>query len=163
MKQSFDFTAKLRFYKERPVLRQARFALLDYAVARQRPFCVEAAAEALTLVFGSDASDLVEELIDGNQISCNADGEIAYLYPVSCEETDHRVRLADGREFWAMCAIDSLGSAATFNMDAQVLSVTKDTGEAVHAWVSPSRLERIEPEGLLVSYYDGWAKDGAVF
>gem|GEM_PF-5092416 len=60
-------------------------------------------------------------------IGSNNEGEICYLYPLSIPGTRHRARLADGREFRTICAVDSLGCAATFGMPVEAFSFCRDT------------------------------------
>ena len=158
MKYGFDFTAANKYRSINLDLKQARFVLIDYAIAHPVPFSIEQAKCLVTKAMGAKHSNIVDELIANNLISLNNDGVIAYLYPVSCVETVHRVKLADGREFCAMCALDTLGCAATFGMPVEIHSVTKDTQESVHAQITPNGINTINPPDLLVSYYDSWAE-----
>ena len=48
-------------------------------------------------------------LVDRDLVGLGPGNEIALAYPFSAQPTRHRVRLADGRGYWAMCAIDALG------------------------------------------------------
>lgn len=69
---------------------------------------------------------LLEEdgmVLDGTKVN--------FIYPVSALPTNHRVTLADGRTFTAMCAIDAIGAAFTFHQDTEVSSVSAVSGEPV--------------------------------
>ena|GEM_PF-2936655 len=143
MKHMFDFTAANKYRSLDPDLHRARFDLIDFAIARQKPFSVEQAKEIVAKTSHDKASTLLDELIQRNLIGLDTSEEIAYLYPVSCVETAYRVRLADTREFWAMCAIDSLGCAATFGMPVEISALTKDTNEAVYAKSRLTALARL--------------------
>jgi len=163
MRNDLEFTAANKYRKISPELQRARFSLIDYAIANPEPFSVERGGSVIAEALGDESRELLQSMIDRNLIGLNEDGDISYLYPVSCEETSHRVRLADGREFCAMCAIDALGCAATFGMAAEINSATKDTEEDVHAFVTPGGIESITPDGLSVSYYDSWIEGSVNF
>ena len=67
------------------------------------------------------AAEILQSLID-KQIVVEEAGGVAFAYPVSAWPTDHEVSLADGRRFYAMCAVDALGSAFNFGQDASIVS-----------------------------------------
>ena len=155
MNTSFDFSTSGKYRAIGPSLSKARFALIDRVIATAAPV---GPAEAAALVGGHE---VLAELISLNIIGLDASGDVGYLYPVSAHPTGHRVRLADGREFDTMCAIDSLGCAGTFGADADIFSFCKDTGEKVHIRVERGEIALAEPGAdLFVSYYDSWT-DGS--
>lgn len=92
----------------------------------------------------------------------DAAGHVRYTYPVSASPTAHRVTLADGRTLYAMCAIDSLGSAWTFGQPVQVEARCHVCGEPVHVRVhGPAQVES-QPPGAYATHvdlnkYDDWA------
>ena len=57
--------------------------------------------------------------------------EIQFAYPVSGLPTSHHITLSDGREYYSMCAIDSLGSYFTFWQDLEINSVCSTVGEPI--------------------------------
>lgn len=59
------------------------------------------------------------------------DKEIQFAYPVSGLPTPHHITLEDGREYYSMCAIDSLGSYFTFWQDLEINSVCSTSGEPI--------------------------------
>ena len=158
MKNTFDFTAVNKYLNLPEAINKARFALIDYEIANHGYIPLDKAVTILMENGLSDSEKLLDELIKNNYISLGPTDEIGYLYPVSCEETDHRVKLADGREFYAMCAIDAMGCAATFGMDVEIFSYCKDTEDPVYAKITPDGISEITPANMYVSYYDSWAE-----
>jgi hypothetical protein len=65
-------------------------------------------------------------------------GAIAVAYPFSSRPTAHRVRLAQGVEVFAMCAIDALGIAFMLDTPAMVLSTDPGTNEPIEVSVKPT-------------------------
>lgn len=88
--------------------------------------------------------------------------EVIFMYPVSSKPTNHRVKLADGREFCAMCAIDSLGSAITFDQDIEINSKCMMTQKDIHVEVKDGKIESVNNEEIRVLHvnmdnYSNWA------
>jgi len=155
LNNSFDFSTAGKYVLPSELAR-ARFAMINGAIERKRPLPLQEAVELIDAQ-NLDGNRLLKQLLRDNIIGGNKEGEVCYLYPLSMVETEHRVRLADGREFNAMCAMDSLGCAATFDMPVEVFSYCRDSGEAVYAKISSEKLEVINPSpSLYVSYYDCW-------
>jgi predicted transcriptional regulator len=48
--------------------------------------------------------------------------EITSIYPFSLTPTSHRVILEDGKQLFAMCAVDAVGMASMFDKDLKVIS-----------------------------------------
>ena len=144
---------------------KVRLALLDWAVSNGGEIPHEVIVEIIHKVLASDEFEefqgkTPQEIIDLMEkehiFQLSEDEGICYLYPYSANPTDYRVHLADGRSFFAMCAIDSMGSAVTFNQSVEVFSKCKDTKEEIYLRVSPENgLEEIQPDDKLnVTYYD---------
>ena len=57
----------------------------------------------------------------------SVNGAIAYAYPFTGQETEHRVRLG-GRQLRAVCAIDALGIAGMFRTDTVIVSSCRACG-----------------------------------
>lgn len=57
-------------------------------------------------------------------------GAIAYAYPFTGQETEHRVQLRD-RKLHAVCAIDALGIAGMFRTDALIESSCRACGSRI--------------------------------
>lgn len=94
------------------------------------------------------ANDTLDSLIKKNGIVADDDGNINFIYPVSALPTNHRVRLEDGREFTAMCAIDAMGSAFTFKQDVDVISNCSNCGSVIKVSIKNGQLYSYEPSGL---------------
>lgn len=83
---------------------------------------------------------------DGMVISDTKD--VNFIYPVSALATNHRVTLADGRSFTAMCAIDAMGAAFTFHQDTEVHSVSALSGEPVFVKIVNGEVADYSPKTL---------------
>ena len=92
---------------------------------------------------------IVEVLLERDGMVIDEDSrDVNFIYPVSALETGHRVTLADGRKFCAMCAIDAIGSTFTFHQDTVVDSSCAACGTPVHIEMKDGRVAKCEPEGL---------------
>jgi hypothetical protein len=78
-------------------------------------------------------------------------GAIVVAYPFSGRPTAHRVRL-DGREVYAMCAIDALGIAPMLGEPIEIASRDPFTGESIQVWLDPDGNDARQPgEAVVVS------------
>lgn len=78
----------------------------------------------------------LESLIEKGKLILNdEETEIQFAYPVSGQPTSHHITLSDGREYYSMCAIDSLGSYFTFWQDLEIDSVCSTSGEPIRVVV----------------------------
>jgi hypothetical protein len=141
-----------------PEERRARFSLIDAIMSRGGPVALDAAAESLGATEGK-ARHLVDSLVRKRLIVVNDAQCIEFAYPVSALPTAHRVTLADGRHFHAMCAIDALGTAFTFRQDVTVLSSCHRCGLPVSVSVHDGRLSGVDPAGLHAVHADLNATD----
>ena len=80
--------------------------------------------------------------------------DVAFLYPVSAMETNHRVKLADGREFCSMCAIDALGSYSLFHQDTEINSVCSQTGNKIFVKIKDRQITEYYPKDIHVIHVD---------
>ena len=106
--------------------------------------------------------ELMENLTSQSYMRTNKENKICYIYPISCEKTDYRVTLSDGKSFYAMCAIDAMGAVVTFHEPVIIDSVSKDTGEKIRVEVDKKGIVNASPDrDFFVSYYDtfGEVKD----
>lgn len=69
-----------------------------------------------------DVSPTLASLKEKGLIVLQDDGTVSGLYPFSAVPTRHKVQLKDGRSFFAMCAIDSLGIAYELEEDVVISS-----------------------------------------
>ena len=82
------------------------------------------------------------------------EGQIVFAYPVSKKPTNHHVILADGRDFFSMCAIDALGSTFVFGQDTDISSVCPVSGEEIHVTVKDKEIEGYSPENIYAIHVD---------
>ncbi len=102
----------------------------------------------------SECEELARALENKGLLARSAGGEIAFVYPVSALPTSHRVRLADGRSFYAMCAIDALGSAFEFALDATVTSACSRCRQPLTVSLAAGRLQSADPPTIQVLHVD---------
>ena len=114
-----------------------------YHVAEHR----EEACRALSMT-PEEYDSIVEVLEFQDGMVADEEGNVNFIYPVSALPTNHHVKLSDGREFCAMCAIDSLGAAFTLHQDTVVDSVCAVCGAPVHAEIKNGKLAAFSPAGL---------------
>ena len=101
--------------------------------------------------------------IEGKKmVVLDADGRVKFAYPVSTVATSHKVTLADGRMFYAMCAIDALGCCFTFGQPVTVESACQACGEPLHVQVNGVNEIVAEPPGAYAVHvdldkYEDWA------
>lgn len=100
-----------------------------------------------------EAEALVQALERRGSIHRNpGDPAITYAYPFSNEPTLHRVRLAEGPEVYAMCAIDALGMPFMLRKDAIVESVCAQCSEGIQVEVKDAAVTRVNPPDIMVWY-----------
>ncbi|MEU0352734.1 alkylmercury lyase family protein [Streptomyces sp. NPDC006237] len=103
--------------------------LRHFAATGHAPESVDLAAAAATA--GRTAADVLAELDREDFLTVDADGRIRAAYPFSAVPTPHHLRLANGVEAWAMCAIDALGVAAMLRQDVTVASCDPVDGRPI--------------------------------
>ena len=97
---------------------------------------------------------LAKDMNDKNIFVADEEGNINFIYPVSALPTNHRVTLEDGRNFYAMCAIDSMGTAFTFKQNVHIESVCSQCGEKVVVDIKDQEIAYVEPDTLHVLHVD---------
>jgi hypothetical protein len=124
--------------------RQARRMLMDKIIEDGRP------------VYPSDytGDKLIQCLDSKGVIARNGDGLVTVVYPVSAMPTPHKVKLKDGRSFYSICAIDSLGSAFAFEQDITVTSSCSYCHRQVYVAIENGEISSFDPEGVLVTHTD---------
>lgn len=106
-----EFTAKWRDRQALdPLPREVLGGILAELIASGAPVTVEAIASRLP---GRERADLeaAVRILDEKDMVLLEDGEIKLAYPFAAAPTPFAVRLEDGRERYAVCAIDALGVA----------------------------------------------------
>lgn len=101
-----------------------------------------------------ETGTIIQSLINKRVIVKDSVGDITFVYPVSALPTSHKVRLQDGRTFHAMCAIDALGAAFTFEQDVSITSVCGYCQEPITAVIHNEHFAEIEPPSLCVLHVD---------
>ena len=76
------------------------------------------------------------------------ENNVNFIYPVSALPTNHQVKLADGRSFTAMCAIDAIGAAFTFHQDTEIHSVCSVCGAPIHIVMQDGTPVEYSPKDL---------------
>ncbi len=97
---------------------------------------------------------ILDGLLKKNVIVADEEGNINFIYPVSAIPTNHRIKLQDGREFTAMCAIDAIGTAFTFKQDVDIESKCSNCGSDIKVSVKDGKLHGYEPYDLHILHVD---------
>lgn len=97
---------------------------------------------------------ILDSLLKKNVIVADEEGNINFIYPVSAMPTNHRIKLQDGREFTAMCAIDAIGTAFTFKQDVDIESKCSNCGSHIKVSVKNGELYSYEPKDLHILHVD---------
>ena len=77
-------------------------------------------------------------------------GRIQGFWGLSTKPTHHQVTI-DGRKLWAWCAVDTLLYAELLGETTRIETRDPEMGEMNRLVVSPSRVEAVEPTGIVVS------------
>jgi hypothetical protein len=110
------------------------------------PDALTDAASAL----GLEVEPALERLRRGDLVHHDpATGAILVAYPFSGRPTAHRVRL-DGREVYAMCAIDALGIAPMLDEPVAIASRDPHTGEDIRIELEPDGRSSWRPDQTVV-------------
>jgi hypothetical protein len=99
--------------------------------------------------FGVPARQVLAQLAEADFIAISEDEGIVAAYPFSGVPTSHRVRLPDGVEVFAMCAIDALGIPRMLDSDVVILSADPATGAPITVSVSGKDVQA-DPPGTVV-------------
>ena len=101
-----------------------------------------------------EARSLIEELIEKRVIVRDPEGNVNFIYPVSALATRHKVSLEDGRRFFAMCAVDAMGTAFTFEQNVEIESECSECGNQISVRIEDGRLAEVVPPDLRVLHVD---------
>lgn len=97
--------------------------------------------------------DSINNLLEKNAIVADEQDHINFIYPVSGLSTNHIVKLSDGRTFYAMCAIDAIGSAFTFKQDVTIESKCSNTGQDIDITIKNGAID-CDPLDLHILHVD---------
>ena len=135
-----------------PRQNELRLFIMNFTVDNGRPFNLDGdrqtALDALSMS-QAEYEEITAILMERDGMVIDQDSkDVNFIYPVSALATNHRVTLADGRSYCAMCAIDAIGSTFTFHQDTTVDSVCSDDGTPVHIELKDGKVAKHSPEGL---------------
>ena len=98
--------------------------------------------------------NLLQGLVSKGVIVQGENGSVSVVYPVSALPTPHKVTLKDGRSFYAICAVDSLGSAFTFAQDIIVTSLCSYCQKPISVTIENGEITTFDPNGIFVTHTD---------
>lgn len=128
-----------------------REMILAYIIDNACPYDPHSPSEGIN----SDQSHrLVGQLAAKGVVVLDDNGRVIFAYPVSSMPTPHKVTLSDNRNFSAMCAIDAIGSAFTFNQDVRIDSCCAECGTPVQMEISHGRITGFSAADIHVLHVD---------
>ena len=135
-----------------PAERLYRKRLLALIIETSRPVAAGEAVSGTGLE--PEECEKLSRSLEAKGILARSGGEVAFVYPVSALPTSHRVLLADGRTFYAMCAIDALGAVFEFDRDAVVNSSCSHCRRPLTVTLAGGRLKSADPPDIQVLHVD---------
>ena len=142
-----DFGISDKYQNISKEMQEARLRLIDFVIETGLPVNKNEAIK----ICGNES--LYKELLEKEIITANGE-DIAFLYPVSAQETNHIVKLSDGREFFSMCAIDSLGAYSLFHKDVEINSICSNTGNKIYIKIKDRKIFEHYPNDIHVIHVD---------
>lgn len=130
---------------------EVRLFVMNFIVDNGRAFHLDADKECVLKALAmqeDEYREIIEVLKAKDGMVVDEKKNVNFIYPVSAMPTNHRVTLADGRSFTAMCAIDAMGAAFTFHQDTEVHSVTALSGEPVFVKIVNGEVVDYSPKTL---------------
>jgi hypothetical protein len=129
-----------------------RMLLMARAIERGEPLDVGNLVGAGLLP--PEARPLLERLVEKRVAVQDGEGNVNFVYPVSALATRHKVSLEDGRRFFAMCAVDAMGAAFTFEQNVEIESECSECGKQISVRIEEGRLAEAAPPDLRVLHVD---------
>lgn len=128
-----------------------RFFLMNFIIDHKRAF--DLSQDALCAMDACHMSreeyqDAISVLRERDGIVSDEDQKVCFVYPISALETEHRVLLGDGRSCFAMCAIDALGTAFSFQQDVEIRSRCAVSGREIRISVRDASIASASPENF---------------
>lgn len=130
---------------------ELRLFIMNFIIDKKRPFHLEKDSVAALEMLGMDKAryeKAIACLVEKDGMVVDENSNVNFIYPVSALATSHKVTLEDGRTFSAMCAIDAIGTAFTFQQDAEIHSVCAVCGEPVFVKIRDGKVDNYVPSGL---------------
>lgn len=143
-----------RFNKSQNRIR--RF-LMNYTINNGQSFNLKDLTKISNDIKGiteEEIKDVLEVLVNKNGIVVDEDKNVNFIYPVSGLPTNHKVKLANGSEFYAMCAIDAIGTAFTFKQDVDIASQCSHCGTEVKVSIRNGKIVSYNPLDLHILHVD---------
>lgn len=94
----------------------------------------------------SDIDEAISILQSNDMVVFGEDGEPVGAYPFTMEAREHEIRV-NGYQIHAMCALDALAISPMFNMDTEINSQCRVTGDPVHIRQSGETIENLDEAG----------------
>lgn len=124
---------------------------MNYTIKNGKPFNLEEMTEDMAKSIGFSKDEMVvlfDNLLNKATIVVDEDRNVIFMYPVSALPSNHRITLADGRRFYAMCAIDAMGTAFTFKQDVTIDSKCSNCGNPIHVEIKNGELINFTPKDI---------------
>lgn len=112
-------------------------------------------AADLAIILARPAAEIETKLAELAVICLYRDpatGEILGAYPFSARPTAHRLRLLNGKEVYAMCAVDALGVSAMLKQPVSIYSRCAYCDEPISLEVRGETLAIAHPSSVVVWY-----------
>lgn len=123
--------------------------VLLHELAVGKPVALSRLAEALGVPV-----EVVETFVRDSALSpfihVDKEDRIQGCWGLSVKPTHHQVTI-NGRTLWAWCAVDSLLYAELFGEAVEIETRDPETDHVNRLTVSPTRIEAVEPTGIVVS------------
>lgn len=99
----------------------------------------------------SEELEILDILINVEALTVTDDGELIAAYPLSPIPTNYKIVVDEIGSGYAMCAIDALGVAFTFNKTVKIETIDSATNKVYHIIIDPTK-ETQERIPLYVHY-----------
>lgn len=147
-----DVKNKCSFYsKEENIVRKG---IMNFIIDNNKAFNIKNDLKALDYLNIEKINEKIESLIENNGLVIGDNEEVIFVYPVSALPTNHIVTMEDGRTFSAMCAIDAMGTAFTFNQNVRINSKCSNTGQEVSVIIENGEVKDYSPKTLQALHVD---------
>ncbi len=136
---------------------KVRRALMEYTINNAKAFNINSGdvciCEALQISM-EELKNTIYEIREKQCLVFDEDENINFIYPVCALPTNHRVTLEDGRNFYAMCAVDAMGTSFTFKQDISITSICSKCGEKVKVELVNGKIKDFSPKNLHILHVD---------
>lgn len=132
--------------------RHIRLSIMNMIIDEKRSVSVDEVVVKLSAELNLDEYRLVKTLehFKNENVLVTDEENINFIYPVSALATNHNVTLDDGRSFYAMCAIDAIGTSCTFHQNVTINSMCCVRGTEINIRVKDEQIEYVNNQDLRV-------------